>query len=48
MTERRAVLRYYDADGDLLNQAPGKVPGEVTEESIIQSSNLLLSKSLYE
>ena len=48
MTERRAVLRYYDADGDLLNQAPGKDPGEVTEESIIQSSNLLLSKSLYE
>ena len=40
--ERRAVIRYYDADGNLLNQDPQKPAGEPTGASIIPSRNLNL------
>lgn len=48
LIDRRAVIRYYDTDGNLLNQDPRKEPGEITDASIIHSRNLLLPKSLYE
>lgn len=46
LQERRAVIRYYDADGNLLNQAAGKPAGHPTEASVIQSNNLNLDPEL--
>lgn len=47
LNERRAVIRYYDSDGNLLNQAPGKAPGTPTETSIIKAGNANLDPKLY-
>ncbi len=43
LSERRAVIRYYDSNGRLLNQDPGKAPGEVTGASVIRARELNLS-----
>lgn len=48
LIDRRAVIRFYDTDGNLLNQHPDKEPGVPTDASVIQSQHLNLSKSLYE
>jgi alkaline phosphatase D len=45
---RRAVIRYYDSYGNLLNQQPNAEPGEVTPESVITARNLNLHPSLLE
>ncbi|NDV61216.1 alkaline phosphatase family protein [Puniceicoccales bacterium CK1056] len=37
--ERRVVVRYYDTNGELINQDPDKAPGEPTGESIIEVHN---------
>jgi len=47
LPKRRAVLRYYDSDGNLLNQDPTEEPGTVTPESIITAVNLNLDEELY-
>ena len=47
MQHRRAVIRYYDSDGRLLNQDPAKDPGETTDASIIQSRELILNRDPY-
>jgi alkaline phosphatase D len=47
LPERRAVLRYYDAEGNLLNQDPEKHPGQPTRASIIPARHLILSESLF-
>ena len=46
LTERRAVIRYYDSDGRLINQDPAADPGTPTAESVITARGLNLSKSL--
>jgi alkaline phosphatase D len=35
LNARRAVLRYYDSDGQLINQAPGAPAGQPTPQSVI-------------
>ncbi|MEX0332218.1 MAG: alkaline phosphatase [Puniceicoccaceae bacterium] len=47
MHNRQAVIRYYDSDGNLLNQDPEKAPGETTDASIIQSRELILNRDPY-
>ena len=47
LTERRAVIRYYDSNGKLINQDPDADPGIPMPESIIPSRELNLSRSLY-
>lgn len=44
LNQRRAVVRYYDSDGRLLNQKPGAPAGEVTPESIIEARNTNLGR----
>lgn len=45
LPERRAIIRYYDSDGNLINQDPANPAGVPTKESVIQSSNHNLSRS---
>jgi alkaline phosphatase D len=47
LRERRAVIRYYDSNGLLLNQDPGGQEGAPTPASIISSRELSLHRSLY-
>ena len=47
LTQRRAVIRYFNSDGALLNQLPGGEPGQVTPESVIESVHPNLSPRLY-
>jgi len=44
LEDRRAIIRYFDADGNLLNQAPGEPDGTVTPESIIHARHLNLDR----
>lgn len=43
---RRAVIRYFDSDGRLLNQQPGAADGTPTPESVITARHLNLHPSL--
>ncbi len=47
LDKRRAVIRYYDSNGVLLNQDPGMPAGTPTEASIIQAAHLNLDPKLY-
>jgi alkaline phosphatase D len=47
MSERRAIIRFYDSDGNLINQDPARESGEPTEASIIMSRKLNLDKDRY-
>ncbi|MGF1531694.1 MAG: alkaline phosphatase D family protein [Puniceicoccaceae bacterium] len=37
LTDRRMVIRYWDSQGNLLNQQPGGEPGQPTPRSIIRA-----------
>ncbi len=39
LTDRRAVIRYFNADGQMLNQAPDAPEGTPTAESVIRARN---------
>jgi len=43
LAERRAVVRYYDSSGNLLNQEPDQPAGQPTEDSVIHFRKLNLS-----
>lgn len=47
LTKRVAVIRYYDSDGNLLNQKPGAPEGTPTDASRIPAVNPNLSPRLY-
>lgn len=44
--ERQAVVRYYNTQGELLNQDPDKAPGEPTDASIVEVRKPNLDPSL--
>jgi hypothetical protein len=41
LEDRAMTIRYYDSDGNLLNQQPGAEDGETTPESIIFAKDLI-------
>ena len=45
LPERRAVIRYYDSRGRLVNQDPNKPAGQPTEASVIHARELDLDAS---
>jgi alkaline phosphatase D len=47
LTARRAVIRYYDSDGQLLNQQPGQLAGTPTPASVIDARQPNLDPRLY-
>jgi alkaline phosphatase D len=47
LIERTATIRYYDSQGNLLNQLPGGKAGETTPESILRVINPNLNPRLY-
>lgn len=47
LPERRAVIRFYDSNGQLLNQDPEQPAGVPTEASIIRARHLNLDPILY-
>jgi alkaline phosphatase D len=40
LNDRTMTIRYWNAEGKLLNQEPGATPGTVTEASIIKANDL--------
>ena len=47
LNERRTVIRYYDSDGNLLNQEPDSPAGTVTKASVIHAEELNLDPKLF-
>lgn len=47
LTERRAIIRFFDSDGNLLNQAPDAPAGTPTEQSVIHATHTNLNPRLF-